>query len=404
MLIGIDASRANKKFKTGTEWYSYYLIINLIKIDNENKYVLYSDQPLSSSFLFDLDLEKNTHVKVKVLKWPSKYLWTLARMSLEMIFHRPDALFVPAHVLPFFCPKKTINTIHDIAFLKDSCLYGHDMSAGNSKRIDLFFDILARIFTLGRYRFRSTDYLKWSTKVALKKARRIITVSNFTKEEILSSYPKAKESKITVVYNGYNDQLYRTISDQDYLDSVLKKYGLNFKFFLYVGRLERKKNLATLIEAFATYREKTGAKEKLVLVGRAGYGYDEIKYLIDEMDLENEVLNLGWVEEEDLAAIFNQAEIFIFPSLHEGFGIPVIQAMACNTPVLASDIPALKEVAQEAALFFSCRDTSDLFEKIKKLENSPDLKKELKRRGLEHSQNFSWEKCAQETLEVIKSL
>ena len=122
MVIGIDASRANKKFKTGTEWYSYYLIINLIKLDSENKYILYSDQPLSSSFLFDLDLEKNTHVRVKVLKWPSKYLWTLGRMSLEMIFCRPDVLFVPAHVLPFFSPKKTINTIHDVAFLKDDLL------------------------------------------------------------------------------------------------------------------------------------------------------------------------------------------------------------------------------------------------------------------------------------------
>lgn len=133
MIIGIDASRANKDFKTGTEWYSYYLIINLIELDRQNKYILYSDKPLNEAFLSSLNLEKNSHVKIKVLNWPFKYLWTLGRMSLEMIFSRPDVLFIPAHVLPFFFPKKTINTIHDIAFVKNNCLYNQEMSVDNSK-------------------------------------------------------------------------------------------------------------------------------------------------------------------------------------------------------------------------------------------------------------------------------
>ena len=278
------------------------------------------------------------------------------------------------------------------------------MSSSNSRCVDSWLNILVKIFTCGRYRFRSVDYLDWSTRFALKKAKKIIAVSNTTKQEILNSYPKAKEDKISVVHNGYNNNLYRVIDDKSVINSILKKYGLNFKFFLYVGRLEKKKNLHTLIEAFASYKEKTAGEEKLVLIGKIGYGCDEIKYLVSELDLESEVVALGWVDEKDLASIFNQAEIFIFPSLHEGFGIPVIQAMACNTPVIASDIPVLKEVAQEAALFFSCHDSGDLAEKIEKIQNDLILKEELRKKGLAHSQNFSWVKCAQETLNVIKSL
>jgi len=127
MIIGIDASRANRSFKTGTEWYSYYLIINLIEIDLENNYILYTDKPLNQAFLFDLDLSRHTNVKIKYLKWPFKYMWTLGRLTLEMIFNRPDVLFVPAHVLPLFSPKKTINTIHDIAFMENNNLYNENI-------------------------------------------------------------------------------------------------------------------------------------------------------------------------------------------------------------------------------------------------------------------------------------
>lgn len=404
MIIGIDASRANKDFKTGTEWYSYYLIINLIELDRQNKYILYSDKPLNEAFLSSLNLEKNSHVKIKVLNWPFKYLWTLGRMSLEMIFSRPDVLFIPAHVLPFFFPKKTINTIHDIAFVKNNCLYNQEMSVDNSKNSDFWLNFLVKFFTFGKYQFKSTDYLNWSTKFALKRAKKIIAVSNFTKKEILDNYRKIDSEKIAVVHNGYIDSLYKIIDNQESTELVFKKYGIDYKFFLYVGRLERKKNIYNLIEAFSIYKENNNGSEKLVLIGSAGYGYDEMKYMIEELGIEKEVIVLGWVEEEDLPYIFNKAEIFIFPSLYEGFGIPVIQAMACGAPVLLSNIDVLQEVAQDAALFFDCHNSADLAQKIELIQKDKDLKKDLVEKGLLRCQNFSWKKCAQETLDIINNL
>jgi glycosyltransferase involved in cell wall biosynthesis len=244
MKIGIDASRANRDFKTGTEWYSYYLIKNLIEIDKENKYILYSDKSLSEYFLKDLNLEENKHVKIKVLNWPFKFFWTLGRLSLEMIFSAPDVLFVPAHAIPFFFPKKTITTIHDIAFKRDKRLYGGDVVSFDSDSTRGIIKFFIKILTNGRYRLESSDYLNWSTKFALKRAKKIITVSNFTKNEILNFY-KIKSEKIAMVYNGYNNSLYQKIEDKDKIKEVLSSYGINQSFFLYAGRIEKKKEISS---------------------------------------------------------------------------------------------------------------------------------------------------------------
>jgi glycosyltransferase involved in cell wall biosynthesis len=405
MTIGIDASRANRDFKTGTEWYSYYLITNLIKIDRENKYILYSDKPLNQAFLNDLKLENNKNVRIKVLEWPFKYFWTIGRLSLEMIFKCPNALFVPAHSLPLFFPKKTVNTIHDIAFISNDYIYSQDVSTDSSKFSDRWFNFLIGLFTFVRYRFKSTDHLRWSTKFALKRAKRIIAVSNFTKNDILKNYKRVSPDKIKVIYNGFNNNLYRLIEDEIALNSILKKYGIPENFLLYVGRMERKKNIYNLIEGFSIFKENNKeSREKLVLIGSAGFGYDEMKYIIEELGLEDDVITLGWVEENDLPYIFNKARLFIFPSLYEGFGIPVIQAMACGIPVLASDIAVLQEVAQDSALFFDRFSPIDMAYKIEEILSNKELRQNLISKGLSHSKNFSWEKCAQETLEEINSL
>ena len=404
MVIGIDASRANKDFKTGTEWYSYYLIKNLIEIDRKNKYILYSNGPLQESFLQDLNLEKNTNVKIRVLKWPFRFLWTLGRLSLEMIFRSPDVLFVPAHSLPFFFPRKTINTIHDIAFVKNDGLYDKDVSCDNSKSNDRIINIIVKFLTFGKYCFKLTDHLNWSTRFAVKKARRIIAVSNFTKKELLSTYKKARDNRIAVVHNGYNNNIYRKIEDEGKMKDVLSKYGIEEPFFLYVGRVEKKKNILNLIEGFAILKENNKEiKEKLVLIGSAGFGYDNIKYLIEELGVDNNVLMLGWTEEQDLPYIFNKARAFVFPSFYEGFGIPILQSMACGAPVLLSDIEVFREVAQDSALFFDHLDPVDIALKMDKIINEPDLRKKISERGLIRASEFSWKKCAQETLIVIES-
>ena len=375
MLIGIDASRANRNHKSGVEWYSYYLIRWLAKLDSKNQYILYIDKPLrggllnlttkqhiGSSEIIDEKIEydedgfqrirsPHNNFKAKILKWPFNFLWSQGRLYLEMVFKKPDVLFIPAHTLPLIHPKKSIITIHDIGFKRNKRLYEDKQIGPKEKFGKKFVNLFVKIITMGRYSASSKDYLCWSTRSALKRAKKIITVSHFTKKELIDVYgahiDKALlEEKIKAVHNGYNKYLYKKINNEEEVDKVLEKYDIKKPYLLYIGRLEKKKNTPALIEAFSIAREKNkNIKHRLVLVGDASFGYDEVKYMINEFDLEDEVIMPGWVEENDMPYLYSGAEAFVFPSLYEGFGIPIIQAMACEVPVIASDIASIAEIA-----------------------------------------------------------
>lgn len=399
MLIGIDASRANRQHKTGTEWYSFYLIKNLAEIDKTNKYRLYLDT-LPAPELQEI-IKDNPNFSVKVLYWPFYSFWTLGRLSLEMLFAAPDVLFVPAHTIPLVHPRRTINTIHDIAFIREQNLYRAEKMKTKVRGSRALINSLVKLFTLGKYGADSLAYLYWSTNFALRHAWKIITVSYFTKQELLNFYPKTKESKIIVIHNGYNTELFRSQENRA-ASSVLEKYGLSAPFFLYVGRLEKKKNTPALIEALSLLRENhPEIKEKLVLIGDASFGYDEVKYVIEEFDLNNEVQMPGWVAENDLPEIFRLASAFVFPTKHEGFGIPVIEALACGLPTAVSDLPVLREIVGDSVLYFNQNDRSAIAEAMARIIQDQSLRQTLRARGLRRAQDFSWRKCAQETLREI---
>ncbi len=425
MIIGIDASRANREHKTGTEWYSYYLIKQLAQIDSKNQYILYSDKPLNkglsdllSTFADDNLVEpkfdkygyqiiKSPHnnFKAKILRWPFSYLWTLGRFSLEMMFRRPDVLFVPAHTIPLIHPKRTITTIHDIAFMRTDNIYQSEVSlVQNSAIFKKISGFLVKIITLGRYSLSNLDYLKWSTIFALQAAKKIITVSNFTKSEIIDVYG-TKDKKLKVIYNGYNNDAYKLINDKEKINEILKKYGIKGKYFLYVGRLEKKKNTARLVEAFAILKETYPEIDyKLILIGDASYGYDEIKYLIDEYGLEDKVIMLGWVKEADLPYIHNGASAFIFPTLYEGFGIPVIQALACGLPTAVSDIKVMKEICHDSVVYFNPYSKDDIACAMYNIAVNNESRHDLLEKGFKRAKDFSWRKCAEETLREIEKL
>ncbi len=418
MLIGIDASRANRDHKSGTEWYSYYLIKQLAAIDKDNQYILYADQPLKDGLL-DLDcrevgcsrrdfefedgyqklISPHNNFRGKILGWPFRFFWTQGRLSLEMIAHRPDVLFVPAHALPLIHPKNSVVTIHDIGYKYDQALYSQEKIGYQSPA----WDWLALALTGGRHHATSLDYLDWSTGYTLKHAQKIITISDFSKQELIKHY-QADKKKISVVHNGYNDDLFHGGYDTKYISSVLDAYGLEQPFIFYVGRLEKKKNIAALVEAYALARQNHGLKHKLYLVGDASFGYDEIKYLINEFNVDGEVVTTGWVEERHLPCIFAGADAFIFPTKYEGFGIPLLQAMASGTPIAASDTAAIPEIAGEAALLFNPDNVRDMSEKIAAIVQNEPLRNKLKEAGLERVKQFSWEKCARETLKILESV
>jgi len=403
MIIGIDASRANRERKTGTEWYSFYLIQNLAIIDKTNTYWLYLDTPPTAEL--KIAIRNNPNFHFKYLDWPLYSFWTLGRLSLEMLWRRPDVLFVPAHTLPLFSPRKTINTIHDIAFVREQNLYFSEKvktKIAGSRRL---INFLVKLVTLGKYRSNSVDYLYWSTAFALRHAKKIITVSEFTKQEILSLYPKTKMQKISVVHNGYDNEIFRPLKEPEKMAAVLEKYGIAKPFFLYVGRLEKKKNTPALIEALSLVRENNPEiKEKLVLIGNASFGFDEVKYVIEEFNLNQEVYMPGWISEDDLPYIYNAASAFVFPTKHEGFGIPILESLACGLPTIASDLPVLREIAGEAVLYFNQNDKHDIARAMVRIIKDENLRQILIDKGLEQSHKFSWRQCAEKTLQEIENL
>lgn len=419
MLIGIDASRANRGHKSGTEWYSYYLIKALAKIDSKNEYVLYTDQPLLNGLLdlacaeatcrrtdveYDEDgyqklISPHHNFKAKVVNWPLKYFWTLGALSWEMLTKKPDVLFVPAHGIPLIHPAKTVATIHDIGFKQEKKLYNPERIGYKIKGWDWFVSLV----TFGKHKATALDYLDWSTGFALKQAQVIITISDFSKSELIKYY-HADPQKIAVIHNGYNNELFNFEPKAEKLSAILETYGIERPYIFYVGRLEKKKNIAKLIEAYALARQNFGIKQKLYLIGDASYGYDEIKYLINEFGVDRYVVTTGWIEESHLPFIFKGGDAFVFPSKYEGFGIPLLQAMAAGTPIVASNVASIPEIAGDAALYFNPDDAFDMAEKIAKIIQNEDTKQNLIKAGIKRSQDFSWDNCAKATLELIENM
>ncbi len=427
MIIGIDASRANKDHKTGTEWYSYYLIRWLAKLDDQNQYVLYSDKPLKGGLL-DLRTEQyvednikceiptpgqrgwqeikspHNNFRAKILRWPFKHLWTQGGLSLEMILHRPDILFIPSHTLPFIHPRKSVVTIHDIGFERDQKLFSSDVIGPEGKKSRKALNFFVFLFTLGKYQAKTIDYLRWSTKFALKHAAKIITVSEFSQKEICSFY-HTDTNKISVVHNGYNEYLFKNQPNNKQISEILNKYGIEQPYLFYIGRIEKKKNIPALIEAFAIMLEKNpGIKHKLVLVGDASYGYDETKYAIRQFELTDRVILAGWLNETEIPYLYFGADAFVFPSNYEGFGIPLLQAMAAGTPITASNTSSIPEVVGDAALLFNPQYVSQMAEAMARIIKDRDLRENLVKKGQERIKRFSWQKSAKQTLKILKSL
>jgi len=397
MKIGIDASRANSDYKTGTEWYSYHLIVNLAKIDQENHYILYSKEPLKNGLK---NLGQN--FKSRVLNWPPKLLWSQIRLSLEMLFNPPDLLFVPAHTLPLIHPSKTVTTCHDVGFEKYPELYAKKEIGGQSSFVKKIIFVLVKILTLGRFGNNELDYHRFAMRFAVKHATKIITPSFFTAKELINFYPQAK-GKIFTTHLGLNHDIYRKINNQAAITPVLNKFSLKIPFIVFVGRLEQKKNIVGIIESFKRFKMKYKSNHQLVLIGKRGYGFEKAEELIQKYSLEGEIKQIGWVNDNEIAAIYNAAEALLFLSCYEGFGFPPLEAQACGLPVLASDRGSLPEILEDSAMLVAAESCEQAADGLYQLINNQDLRKKLIEKGLARVKRFNWQNCAKSTLEIFES-
>jgi glycosyltransferase involved in cell wall biosynthesis len=366
MILGIDASRGNRDQKTGVEWYAWHLIQELKKIiPPEVEVILYSAEPLVGELGV---LPANW--RSKVLRWPPRFLWTHFRLSWEMLWHQPDLLFVPAHVGPFWSPKKLIVTIHDVAFMAVPQAYSRQ----------------------GKF------YLNFFNRLDSRRARKIITISEYSQKDILKFYPRAKD-KIEVIPLAYDADRYQQLNNPDKIAEVLKKYQITQPFFLSVSRLEVKKNTDGIIRAFG---QTNLVDHQLVLVGKPGRWYDQVAAELDRCPLKSKINLPGWVAEEDVPYLMNAAEAFIFPSWYEGFGIPILEAMACGCPVITANTTACPETAGQAGILIDPADSQALAEAMIKLAQDKNYRQQLIVAGLARVQQFSWQKTAQTTWEAIK--
>lgn len=398
MIIGIDASRANVKEKTGTEWYAYHVIEEIKRqADPRDQFILYSKEPLVGQLA---DLPNN--FSSKVLRWPPELLWTQLRLAGEMLWHTPGALFVPAHTIPLIRPKKTIVTLHDVGFERFAELYSQQRIGSKNKLLSQLLAAIIRIITGGRYGNTELDYHRWSARLALRGARKIVTVSEFSKSEIVKLFRVSPE-RIAVTPLAAHPA-YSFPKNQSKVAQVLKKYNITYPFFLSIGRLEEKKNTAGTVEGFGRFKGKHANQYKLVLIGKPGFGFEKVQAALRRWNIENEVVMLGWVSTADLPCLMAAAEIFVFPSFYEGFGLPVLEAMKSGTPVITSKTGATREVADGAAQLVDPHSPEEIAQAMAAITTDERLHQRLREQGRQRAALFSWEKTGRQTLALIKNL
>ena len=359
MKIWIDGYEANVSQRLGSSQVAYGLMKAFEKIDHENEYtILLPDSPMD-----DLPKERDRW-KYKILK--PKKLWTRIALPLALYTSRvkPDIFFSPTHYIPRFSPVKRVVTIFDLSFLHFSEMF-------NKK--DLW-------------------QLKNWTKFSVENADHIITISNFSKKDIVSQY-NIKSGKVTVAYPGYNKDIFHPRdSAKDY-------------YIIYIGTIQPRKNLIRLIEAVARIEDL-----KLVIVGktkgegRQGWLYEETLQTPKRLGIANRVKFLGFVPTEDLPYLLSGAEAFVMPSLWEGFGIVVVEAMACGVPVIVSNTSSLPELVGKAGLMFDPYSVDQIEQAIRTIISDKKLRQKYSREALVQSRKFSWDKMARTVLKVFEQV
>ncbi|MCX6762468.1 MAG: glycosyltransferase family 1 protein, partial [Candidatus Moranbacteria bacterium] len=244
--------------------------------------------------------------------------------------------------------------------------------------------------------------LNFFTDYAVKNSDKIIAISNSTKNDLLKIYPKIKEEKIKVIHHGYDKELFNKNISPEKVKEANTKYNLpDTRYIIFVGTIQPRKNIEMLLEAFEILRRKKEYKDLgLVIAGPEGW---LAKNIVEKIKKTPGAIMTGKFETKDLPSLIAGAEVFVLPSLYEGFGLPVLEAMACGTPVAVADNSSLSEVAGSAGVFFDAHSSNKISEAIQDILGDDQLRNDLREKGLERVKSFSWEKCTKETLEFLRS-
>lgn len=369
MLIGVDASRAVAAQRTGTERYSLYLIRALIEAGQDHRFRLYFNQPPQEGLF-----ARDERVEWRIM--PFARLWTHLRLAWEVWRSPPDVLYVPSHVLPLVHPKRCVATIHDLGYRY------HPEAHTRASRW----------------------YLDWSTRFNARTAQRVVVDSEATRRDLASFY--GIDPAVTVLAYPAGAEGYAPVTDVASLESVRRRYGTGDRYLLYFGTLQPRKNLGALIRAFASLVEddRIPSTMNLVLAGKRGWFYERIQAEIAASGLTHRIVLPGYVVDKDAPSLMSGATAYCLPSWYEGFGLPVLEAMACDTPVICSNVSSLPEVAGDAALLIDPARSDDLADAIERLVHDEALCEELIARGRRQVARFSWAHCAAQVLRALETV
>ncbi|MFZ2976048.1 MAG: glycosyltransferase family 1 protein [Candidatus Moraniibacteriota bacterium] len=384
MKIGIDIRLIGKK-QTGSEAVFFNLTKNLAIIDQENEYKLFTDiteKNQIEKIKKDLEIIDKNNFEIISLETKNRFSWNFWTLPIYLR-KKPVDIYLTQYITPWFAPKKVkiVTIIHDISF---------NFYPQFIKFWDLFF-------------------LRTLIPRSLKRADKIIAVSKFTQDEIIKYY-KINPKKIDWFHNAVSqDFLAQDITDEK-IKIIKKKYNLPERYVLYIGTLQPRKNIPALIEAIALLKTEINLKLKLnsiklVIAGGKGHNYDKlIDDVVKRNNLAEDVFFPGYIDEEDKAGIIKGADIFVFPSFYEGFGMPIIEAMSLGVPTIASDILPHREISGSAVLFFKPEIPGELTQRIKEVVTNEMVRDSLSKNGKAQAEKFSWQKTAQKLLEIFSKM
>jgi glycosyltransferase involved in cell wall biosynthesis len=372
MDIAIQAADLDDARIDGTRVYLSQLLRRFGELGPEHAWYLYHRRE------FNPELAPPEMPNYRVRRVGAPFSWTQTRFAYEVWRLRPDRLWMPVQALPFCLPKttETVVTIHDLAFK----------------------------YFPEHFPKRDLRRLNWFTDFSVRRSDRLIAVSESTKRDILKWYPEVSEDRIRVIHHGFDASVF--LNEKEGVSGgepqhVLAKHSLEpGSYVLYVGAIQPRKNLLVLLEAFGKAKKKH-AEMKLVLAGEKAWLWEETLSAVEAHPFRRDIVLTGKVSFGDLATLYRGARMFVFPPLYEGFGIPVLEAMASGTPVICSGNSSLPEVGGDAALYFDASDAVRLASRIEAVWTDNELARSLIHKGLERTREFSWDKCAYETLEWI---
>ena len=370
----IDA-RSVGSGQSGVGNYVIHLINGLDHVDRRNRYTLmvtkaqlaYLPDSLGDFEIFLVPFSNESHAFGDL--WEFFLLpYSLRKLSVDL-FHGP-AFIAP----PFSKGFHSVATIHDLV----AFYHPHTIPV------------------------KYALYMRFLIKFMIRNVEKIITDTEFIRDEIIETF-HIDEQRVHAVPIAASD-LFRPVSDKKRIEEVKRRYGITRHYFLHVGNIEPRKNLISLFKACDLVWENLHTDYQLVVVGKKGWLYKDIFKTLRETRIIEDVIFTNYVREEDIPVLYSGAEFFVFPSLYEGFGLPVLEAMRCGTPVITSHVSSMPEVAGDAAMYVDPHNVEDIAEKIITLAYNDDLKAHLRQKGFSQAARFTWENTARETLRVYESL